>query len=97
MNIEAYSDFEPNTGDKSKLTVKGILAYQNASFTAGVEAVQQIQKKYGLNNSDMSPLGISTYVWGTIIKDKKTKVSKLNAFARFDYFDPDTKTDSSGV
>lgn len=96
LNIEAYTDFEPNTNDKNKITLKGILAYQTPSFTIGAEAVNQMQKKFGANNTDINPLGISAYVWGTILKDKKTKTPKLNAFARFDYYDPDTKLDSAG-
>ena len=96
LNIEAYTEFEPNADDKNKVTIKGVLAYQLPLFTIGVEAVSQTQKKTGFNNSDIKPLGISSYVWGTLVKDKKTKAPKLNAFARFDYYDPNTTIDSVG-
>jgi hypothetical protein len=96
LNVEVYTEFEPNADDKNKVSIKGVLAYQMPSFTIGVEAVQQTQKKTGVNNSDIKPLGISSYVWGTLVKDKKTKAPKLNAFARFDYYDPNTALDSVG-
>lgn len=96
FNAEVYADYEPNSDERSKTTLKGVLAYQVPAFTIGVEAVNQMQKKYGMNGTDVNPLGISTYAWGTIVKDRKTKSPKLNAFARFDMYDPDTKIDSLG-
>ncbi len=96
LNIEAYTEFEPNADDKNKLTFKGVLAYQTPNITIGTEAVNQVKKKAGVNSSDVNPFGISFYAHGTLIKDKKTKASKLNAFARFDMYDPDMKLDSAG-
>jgi len=96
LNIEAYTEFEPNADDKNKLTFKGVLAYQTPFFTIGAEAVNQVKKKAGVNSSDVNPFGISFYAHGTLIKDKKNKASKLNAFARFDVYDPDMKLDTAG-
>jgi hypothetical protein len=87
---EAYADYEDYTDIKSKITLKGFLAYQHEKFTVGVEALQQIQKKfYAADSTDIVPWGISSYVHATLLKDK------LRAFARFDYYDPDTKYDTS--
>lgn len=96
LNVEAYTEFEPAAEDKNKLTVKGVMAYQKPDFTIGTEGVNQVRKRSGYNNADMNPFAISFYAHGTLIKDKKTKAPKLNAFARFDMYDPDMKQDSTG-
>lgn len=96
LNIELYTEFEPAADNKNKLTFKGVLAYQTPYFTFGTEAVNQLRKKAGVNSSDVNPFGISLYTHGTLIKDKKTKAAKLNAFARFDLYDPDIILDSAG-
>lgn len=88
--VEAYGDYEDYTGNKSKTTMKGFLAYQHVKYTVGVEAVQQIQKKfYAADSTNIVPFGISAYIHGILVKDK------LRAFGRFDYYDPDTKYDIS--
>jgi len=96
LNVEAFTEYEPAAEDKGKLTLKGIIAYQKPDFTIGTEVVSQVRKNSGLNNSDMSIFGISFYAHGTVIKDKINKIPKLNAFARFDMFDPDTKQELTG-
>jgi len=96
LNIETYSEFEPAAEDKNKLTLKGILAYQTPSFTIGTEVVNQVRKNAGINNNSINPFGISFYAHAPLINAKTTKVPKLKAFARFDYYDPDTKSDSTG-
>jgi len=96
LNLEAYSEFEPAADDRNKFTLKGVLAYQTPYFTIGTEAVNQVRKKAGVNNSDVNPFGISFYAHGTLIKDRKTNAPKLNGFARFDMYNPDTKIDSVG-
>lgn len=94
LSIEAYGDYEPNTGDKNKTTLKGFVSYQQKKFTIGAEAIQQTQKNAGGTNIDIVPFGITGFVWGTLYAKKDVPV--LNAFARFDYYDPDSKNDSLG-
>lgn len=94
LSVEAYGDFEPNTGDKNKTTLKGFLSYQTKKFTVGAEVIQQTQKNAGGTDIDAVPFGISGFVWGTLYAKKDVPV--LNAFARFDYYDPDSKNDSVG-
>jgi hypothetical protein len=98
LSLEAYSDFEPNAGDKNKITLKGFVAYQTNLFTIGVEAVQQTQKKAISDSVDVSPSGISGFAWVTLLKKpvQSEKIPVLNAFARFDYWDPDTKNTNAG-
>ena len=96
LNMEAYTEFEPAAEERNKLTFKGVLAYQTPGFTIGTEVVNQLRKNSGINNSNINPFGISFYAHGTLIKEKITKVPKLKVFARFDYYDPDMKSDSSG-
>lgn len=89
--IEGYVDFEPAAGDKDKTTLKGFAAYQTETFTAGVEVVTQTQKKAGAAGADRSPFGLSFFAWAPI-----PGVDNLNAFARYDFFNPDTKVPKAG-
>jgi len=94
LSIEAYGDYEPNAGDKNKTTLKGFTSYQIKKFTIGAEIIQQTQQNAGGTDIDVIPFGISTFVWGTLYAKKDKPV--LNAFARFDYYDPDSKNDTLG-
>jgi hypothetical protein len=94
LSFEVYGDYEPNSGDKNKTTLKGFVSYQHKKFTIGAEVIQQMQKNAGGTNIDAVPFGISGFVWGTLYAKKDVPV--LNAFARYDYYDPDSKNDSIG-
>jgi hypothetical protein len=95
--VEGYVDFEPALDDKNKTTLKGFVAYQSEQITIGVEALTQIQKKQGTippgqtTPDDKTPFGISLFAWAPI-----PNVEGLNAYARFDLYDPDTKNTTSG-
>jgi hypothetical protein len=94
LSFEVYGDYEPNSGDKNKTTLKGFTSYQTKKFTIGAEVIQQTQQNAGGTDIDVVPFGISGFVWGTLFAKKEVPV--LNAFARFDYYDPDSKNDSVG-
>ncbi len=95
--LEGYVDFEPAFNDLNKTTLKGFAAYQSQDFTVGVEVVQQIQAKQGAipqgqtTPNDKTPLGISLFGWAPI-----PTVEGLNAFARYDFYNPDTKVSNAG-
>lgn len=89
--LEGYVDFEPNLGDKNKTTLKGFAAYQTKEFTIGAEVVQQTQAKVGVNGADIVPFGLALFAWAPI-----PGVDGLNAFGRFDYYDPNTKVSDAG-
>lgn len=89
--IEGYVDFEPAADEKDKTTLKGFAAYQTETFTAGVEAVTQTQKKAGAAGADRSPFGVSFFVLAPI-----PSLGNLNAFARYDLFNPDTRVSDAG-
>jgi hypothetical protein len=94
LSMEVYGDYEPNAGDKNKTTLKGFVSYQKKKFTIGAEVVNQMQKNAGGTDIDAAPFGISGFIWGTLYAKKDVPV--INAFARYDYFDPDSKNDSTG-
>jgi hypothetical protein len=98
--VDLYADFENGYDDKNKLLYKGTLAYQHERFTFGVEGFQQIQFKAVQDSlgvkSDIKPLGISAFAWGNIIGSKPEQYPKVNLFARFDLFDPNTELDTLG-
>lgn len=106
--LEAYADFEPfgdvkditdttQTVQKNKMLIRGFAGYQTDKFVIGGEYVQQIQKNFGANNTNAVPRGFSFYAWGNLLKgNPKTGTNMLNAFARYDNWDPDTKNTTSG-
>jgi hypothetical protein len=89
--IEGYADYEPAANDKNKTTVKGFAAYQTNAITIGVEAMQQIQAKAGTAGADKKPYGVSVFAWAPI-----PGLETLNAFARYDFFNPDAKIANAG-
>jgi len=93
---EVYTEYEAAENDKSKLSLKGVLAYQHPEFTVGTEVIDHIKKNAGINNANVNPFGISLFARGILIKDKKTKEPVLGAFARYDMYDPDMEIKSSG-
>jgi hypothetical protein len=102
LNLELYSDFEPfsklpDDVERNKITLRGFAGYQTERFTIGADIVQQTQKNFGGKDINIVPFGISVYAWGNILKGKaKTGENMLNAFARFDMFDPDMENDTLG-
>lgn len=94
FTAEFYADHESKMMNSqshetmSKTTLKGLAAFQNEKFTAGIEVMKQTQKKV-TDSTDLTPLGFSLFAWAAIPGSEK-----LNVFARFDNFDPDTKTSS---
>jgi len=92
--VDLTSDYEPSSSTQSKTTVHGFVAYQTTPFTAGIEIVNQTQKgatkdttagKANAKSVNIIPLAFSVFVRGQIVPDK------LNYFARFDTYNPDTK------
>jgi hypothetical protein len=94
FTAEFYADHESKMMNSqghetmSRTTLKGLAAYQNEKFTAGIEVMKQTQKKV-TDSTDLT-LGFSLFAWAPIAGS-----GKLNAFARFDRFDPDTDNSSS--
>ncbi len=96
--VDVTSDWEPSSATQSKTTVKGFVAYQTDPLTVGFEIANQYQKAatkdttLGAKNAktvDVTPLALSFFVHGQVIK------SKLNYFARYDNYNPDTKFDAN--
>jgi hypothetical protein len=92
--LDFTGDYEASSSSQSKTTVKGFVAYQSDPFTAGVEVVTQTQKgatrdtTEGAANAksvDVMPFAFSVFIHGQIIPNK------LNYFARYDQYNPDTK------
>lgn len=89
--LEGYVDYEPAALDKDKTTLKGFAAYQTAAFTAGIEVFQQTQSNAGAAGIDKIPFALAVFAWAPI-----PGADNLNGFGRFDIYDPDTKTSTSG-
>ena len=96
--LDVTADYEPSSSTQSKTTLHGFVGYQTDPITAGVEVVSQTQKNAAVDttlgsanakNVNITPIGISVFVRGQIIPDK------LNYFARFDNYNPDTKFDNA--
>jgi hypothetical protein len=94
--FDLYADYQrlnwTSTLHHSHNMIKGFAAYTTPRFTAGVEAFINHGKSdvagtkgTATDTLDANATGISTFVRGSVIKDK------LSFFARVDMFNPDTK------
>lgn len=86
---EGYFDYEPWGGDKSKTSYFGLLSYNTPEFTIGLQAIQQQQKQLGSGNTDLTKFVTSAFVWGKLMDG-------FNAFARYDFSNPNTKVSDKG-
>lgn len=91
IQLEVQGEFENAKDDKNKILLKGFAAYQTKEFTIGGEIVQRTLKKAGPQDADVTPFGISLFAWLQF-----PEMEELRAFARFDYFDPNTKVRDKG-
>ncbi len=91
-STNSQTTIEPST-TQAKTTIHGFVAYTTDPITVGLEIVSQTQKAAdttkGNLKADITPFGLSLFIRGQIIKDK------LNFFARFDNYNPDTKYDAT--
>lgn len=79
---------------QTRLTLKAFIAYQTEKFTVGAELLHRTDnpKKNELKKiENVTPFGISLFAWAPI-----PGRSDLNAFARFDFYNPDTKVSNAG-
>lgn len=94
-----WTQSHPN--QKSKTTYKVFLGYQTKTFTAGIEAFQQVQKNNSLIYDDQVPpaiqdtvnalaSGISVFARGSI-------TGKLGYILRYDYYNPDTRFNAGNI
>jgi len=94
-----WTQSHPN--QKSKTTYKVFLGYQTKTFTAGIEAFQQVQKNNSLIYDDQIPpaiqdtvnalaSGISVFARGSI-------TGKLGYILRYDYYNPDSKFNAGNI
>ncbi len=96
--IQANYDYDrtglTHNDHTSRTMMKAFVAYQTEPITVGVEAYMETLENNDIHTSattgirdttNGSSIGLSVFVRGRIIKDK------LNFFARYDYWNPDTK------
>ncbi|MGH8003303.1 MAG: hypothetical protein ACRECJ_01065, partial [Limisphaerales bacterium] len=89
--LEAYADYEPAAAERNVSTLKGFASYETSRLTGGVEAVYQTQENAGTAGADKTLFGIAFFARGPV-----PPVEELNAFARFDFFNPNTQVTDSG-
>ena len=81
--LDLYADYQTGLNEKNFFTLKPFAAYQGENFTIGGEVLFQTQFNQKSDGSDATPLGISLFARSVVVKNK------LNAFVRYDTFDPD--------
>lgn len=90
--FEIQTEFEPSKNNTNRFLLKGFSAYQTKNFTIGAEIVKRTFndiRKTQSASTDSIPFGFSIFTF--------TKLTdKINAFARYDYFDPDLNDKTSG-
>lgn len=82
--LDLYGDYQTGVNERNVVTLKGFAAFQTSRFTLGAEVVSQTHQHVKADDTNASPFGISVFARGTIVENK------LNAFARYDSFDPDS-------
>jgi hypothetical protein len=82
LSAEFYADYEPAENERARTTLKAFIVYQQPSFMAGTEILQQIRRNQDLILGDVAVFGISLFC-----RYKPTDQFKI--FARADYYDPD--------
>ena len=84
--VDLYGDYDDRSSTLKTYTVKGFAAFQIEKFRIGVEAFQQtLQPSSG---TAVRPFGVSAFTSAYFFSDKNLKLD-INAFARYDYYDPD--------
>lgn len=81
--VDLYGDYQTASADRNVITLKGFAAYQSDPFTIGAEVMTQTHQNIKSDGADATPFGFSVFARGRIIEDK------LNAFIRYDSYDPD--------
>jgi hypothetical protein len=81
--LELYGDFENAIEKKNQFLWKAMLAYQTGQMTLGVETMHQTLYHSKIDGSNAVPFGLSIFVRGSLVDNK------LDAFARYDWFNQD--------
>lgn len=91
---DVYTDYEPYGSDKSKTTWSAFLGFMESNFTCGIEPFFSVQKNFNTNiptkPGNIEPFGVSFFTSGKLPGDK------FKFFARYDYYNPDTRTAQYG-
>jgi hypothetical protein len=89
--VAAYGDYESSGTGQNTTTLKGTAGYSSSVFNMGASVYQQT--KDFSTGTNIKPFAFSVFAWAPI---STTKDLSVNAFARFDMYDPDTESDNSG-
>lgn len=81
--LDLYGDVQTGPDSKNNMLIKGFAGYLSDPITLGVEILSYSQQKFKSDQSDTRSLGVSIFARSVLIKDK------LNAFARYDSYNPD--------
>ena len=84
--VDLYGDYDDRSATLKTYTVKGFAALQLEKFRLGVEAFQQTLEP--TSGTAQRPFGVSAYTSAYFFSDKNLKLD-INAFVRYDYYDPD--------
>ncbi|MEP6793877.1 MAG: hypothetical protein ABJB16_06095 [Saprospiraceae bacterium] len=81
--LDLYADYQTGHNDQFVSNIRGFAAYQTDPVTIGMELFSGTQNKIKSDGTNVTPFGYSIFARGRIIKDK------LNAFVRYDSYNPD--------
>jgi hypothetical protein len=96
LYFEAYADYQSGADNKYRWTTRGLLGWKSSNYTVMFEPVFQ----YRNNASGGVPVNPYAFtINGKVNLIKKSDVNKseiVNLFGRYDFFNPDSNTGSSG-
>lgn len=89
LSAEFYADYEPAENERARTTLKAFIAYQQPSFMAGTEILQQRRKNQDPTLGDVAIFGVSLFSW-------YKPTDQFRVFVRADYYDPDRLATNAG-
>jgi hypothetical protein len=89
LSAEVYADYEPAEANQDRTTIKAFISYQEPSFMAGMEILQQTQRNQDLILGDFGVFGASLFSW-------YKPADHFKIFARADYYDPNRFASNEG-
>ncbi len=95
--VEGFFDYQAGANDMYRYTVKGLAGYKNKHNEFTIEPVLQYRNNADNGVAPVNPFGVSVHAkYNLSRKTDKDESEVVNAFARYDYFDPNSNNGSVG-
>ena len=95
--VEGFFDYQAGANETYRYTVKGLLGYKGKHSEFTLEPVFQCRNNADGGLAPVNPFGVSVHTrYNLLRKTDREETEVLNAFARYDYFDPNSNKGYAG-